>query len=127
MHSSRNCLSCAGTGERPSDYGSTDCPDCGGSGILPSRSVHTDWRARDIEKALATGTLPQSQDLRWLLTELHAARRALTDIITLAHDVVAPDPISMQIRSIASTALGLYDQVSVTDDDSAVPTPKRQS
>jgi len=112
---SRNCLSCSGTGERPSDYGPVDCPDCGGSGILPSRSVHTDWRARDIERALATGTLPQSQDVRWLLTELHAARRALTEIITLAHDVVAPDAISMQIRSTASTALGLYDEVPLSD------------
>jgi hypothetical protein len=111
MHASRNCLSCAGTGERPSDYGSIDCPDCGGSGILPSRSVHTDWRARDIERALSTGTLPQSEDVRWVLTELHAARRALTEIITLAHDVDGPDPISMQIRAVASAALGLYDQI----------------
>ncbi len=119
MHESRNCLSCAGTGERPSDYGPVDCPDCGGSGILPSRSVHTDWRARDIERALVTGTLPQAQDVKWLLTELHTARRALTEIITLAHDVVAPDAISMQIRAVASTALGLYDPIPV--DGSAAP------
>ena len=118
MHESRKCLSCTGTGERPSDYGSVDCPDCGGSGILPSRSVHTDWRARDIERALTTGTLPQSQDVKWLLTELHTARRALTEIITLAHDVVGPDPISMQIRAVASDALGLYDQTPV---DKAAP------
>jgi hypothetical protein len=113
MQESRKCLSCTGTGERPSDYGPVDCPDCGGSGILPSRSVHTDWRARDIERALTTGTLPQAQDVKWLLTELHKARRALTEIITLAHDVVGPDPISMQIRAVASDALGLYDQIPV--------------
>ena len=31
----------------------------------------------------------------------------------LAHDVVGPDPISMQIRAVASDALGLYDQIPV--------------
>ena len=116
MHDARRCLSCAGTGERPTDYGSVDCPDCGGSGTLPSRSVHVDWMARDIEKALTTGQLPQAQDVKWLLTELHAARRALTEKITLAHDVVAPDTISLRIRSIASVALGLYDLAPVKDD-----------
>jgi hypothetical protein len=85
---------------------------------LPSRSVHTDWRARDIGRALATGTLPQAQDVKWLLSELHIARNALTEIITLAHDVVAPDDISMQIRAVASNALGLYDQVPVDEKTS---------
>jgi hypothetical protein len=79
--------------------------------------VHTDWRARDIERALTTGTLPGAQDVRWLLRELHNARRALTEIITLAHDVVGPDAISMQIRAVASDALGLYDQVPIESAD----------
>ena len=111
MAVNRRCLSCAGTGEGASDYGPVDCPDCGGSGILPSRSVHTDWRARDIDRALTTGQLPQTEDVKWMLTELQSARRALTDIIALAHDVVTPDSISMRIRSVAHTALGLYDPI----------------
>ncbi len=86
-----------------------DCPDCGGSGLLPSRSVHVDWRARDIERALTQGQLPQKEDVKWLLTELHTARRALTDVVALAHDVVDADSISMRIRSVANVALGLYD------------------
>lgn len=76
---------------------------------MPSRSVHTDWRARDIEKALSAGTVPEPAEVRWLLTELHTARRALTEIIALAHDVAGPDSISMGIRSVAHVALGLYD------------------
>lgn len=109
MQTKRECLSCAATGERPTDYGSVDCPDCGGSGFLPSRSVHIDWRARDIERALSTGQLPEAAEVKWMLTELFNARRALTEIVALAHDVDGPDNISMGIRSIAHVALGLYD------------------
>ncbi len=109
MSTSRSCLSCNGTGERPTDYGSIDCPDCGGAGHLPSRSRHVEWRARDIARALDAGRSLDAADVRWLLAELETARGALTDVIALAHDVVAPDSISMSIRSTAGRALGLYD------------------
>ena len=105
----RGCTSCAGSGAMPTDYGLVDCPDCGGAGYLPSRSVHTEWRARDIERGLARGTIPDAADVRWALTELRAARDALTEIIALAHDVDDGDAIARRIRFTANKALGLYE------------------
>lgn len=103
------CKSCHGTGEAPTDYGIVDCPDCGGSGILPTHHVLVDWRARDIDRALAAGRPPGPADVRWLLAEVRSARTALTEIIALAHDANDPDSIALRIRFIANHALGLYD------------------
>ncbi|HET9953827.1 MAG TPA: hypothetical protein VFQ61_04970 [Polyangiaceae bacterium] len=103
----RDCHSCGGVGELPTDFGPRDCPDCGGAGFLPSRNVLVEWRARDIERALAAGINPAAVDVRWLLAELRNARKALTDVIALAHDVQDGDAIAMRIRISASRALGL--------------------
>lgn len=113
------CNSCLGSGETPTDYGLVDCPDCGGSGVLPPRSVLVEWRARDIERALAKGSAVTPEHARWLLAELRSARRALTEIIALAHDAEAPDAIGQKIRFTANRALGLYDVVPASAISSA--------
>lgn len=106
------CSSCVGSGEVPTDYGSMDCPDCGGAGYLPSHAVLVDWRARDLERALTRGSIPEPSDLRWMLAEMRKARSALTEIVALAHDVsdVSTDnTIAQRIRFVANRALGLWD------------------
>jgi hypothetical protein len=113
MPSGKQCGTCAGSGEAPTDYGPVDCPDCGGSGQLPSRSVLVDWRARDIERALLAGQATAPRDAQWLIDELRLARAALTEIIALAHD--GTDAVSNRIRFAANRALGLYTESSETD------------
>ena len=103
-----SCQSCFGSGEAATDYGSVDCPDCGGAGFLPSKNVLVDWRARDIEQALARGKNAEAADVHFLLSELRAARKALTEIVALAHDAQDPDLIAQRIRFAANRALGLY-------------------
>jgi len=102
-----SCSSCGGTGELPTDFGPADCPDCGGAGYLPARSTLVDWRSRDIERAVNAGLHPVSGDIRWLLAELRNARKALTEVIALAHDAPDADGIAMRIRAVSSKALGL--------------------
>jgi hypothetical protein len=70
--------------------------------------VLVDWRARDIEQALARGHSAGASDVLFLLAELHNARAALTEIIALAHDAQDPDAIAQRIRFVANRALGLY-------------------
>lgn len=105
--SEASCHSCGGSGEIPTDFGPVDCPDCGGAGFLPARSALVEWRARDIERAVAAGIRPSPVDLRFLIAELRGARKALTEVIALAHDATDPDSIAMRIRIVASRALGL--------------------
>jgi hypothetical protein len=114
--SQNRCMSCGGSGELPTDYGLRDCPDCGGSGQLPSRAVLAQWRARDLQRRLATeATLPR-QDALWLLAELNSARTALTSIIALAHDIRDDDQLALRIRMVASEAIGLYDSAPLERD-----------
>lgn len=101
-------MSCAGSGELPTDYGLRDCPDCGGSGQLPSRAVLTDWRTRDLQRRLASEQSISQADAAWLLDELASARSALTSIIALAHDLRDDDQLALRIRMLASEAIGLY-------------------
>jgi hypothetical protein len=103
------CMTCYGTGEAPTNVGPADCPDCGGSGILPSRGVLVEWRARDVERAHARGDDESAVHVRWLLAELRSARRALNEIIALAHDVDDQDRIAQRIRFVANRALGTYE------------------
>lgn len=105
------CMTCYGTGESASGAGPSDCPDCGGSGVLPSRGVLVEWRARDVERATAKGDDEIATHVRWLLAELRNARRALTEIIALAHDVEDRDRIAQRIRFVANRALGTYEIV----------------
>lgn len=102
------CMSCAGSGEMPTDYGAIDCPDCGGSGYLPSQAVLSDWRARDLQRALSEGRNVEQADALWLLAELRSARTALNEVVALAHDIGDSDQIALRIRMVASRALGLY-------------------
>jgi hypothetical protein len=111
MAKQSNCVSCAGTGEIPSERGPLDCPDCGGTGCLPSRATLVDWRSRDIERATAAGKDLSAEDARWMLSELRNMRTALTEIIALAHDVQDSDEIALRIRVTANRALGIYDVV----------------
>ena len=104
-----SCQSCMGMGEAATNFGPVDCQDCGGAGFLPSKSVLLDWRARDIEQALARGGHAEASDVRFLLAELRTARTALIEIIALAHDAQDPDAIAQRIRFTANRALGFYD------------------
>lgn len=92
----------------PTDFGPVDCPDCGGAGSLPARSVLVEWRTRDIERALVATRQPGPTDVQWLIDELRAARSALTQVISLAHDADASDALAGKIRFVANRALGLY-------------------
>lgn len=105
----KRCESCFGSGEVGTDFGPTDCPDCGGTGVLPTRNVLVEWRARDIERALATSDDTVATDVRWLLAELRRARAALTEIVALAQETSEADAISSRIRFTANQALGLYE------------------
>ena len=102
-------MTCFGTGEAATNTGPSDCPDCGGSGVLPSRGVLVEWRARDVERAYAKGDDESAMHVRWLLAELRNARRALNEIIALAHDVDDKDRIAQRIRFVANRALGTYE------------------
>jgi hypothetical protein len=116
MPQTSSCQSCFGSGEAATDFGVVDCPDCGGAGFLPSKNVLIDWRARDIEQALARGRSAEASDVRFLLSELRSARKALTEIIALAHDAHDPDLIAQRIRFAANRALGLYEVRDATDE-----------
>lgn len=100
------CETCNGTGDVPSRVGPAACPDCGGSGKLPSKDVLVDWRSADIERALSAGITVHPKDVQFLLTELRAARRALTEVVALAHDIEDPNQISQRIRMTATRVLG---------------------
>lgn len=102
------CTTCGASGEIPTDFGPADCPDCGGAGTLPSKSTLVEWRARDIERALATTPGATASDLTWLISELRAARGALNEVIALAHDIEDENEIGRRIRFIANRALGTY-------------------
>jgi hypothetical protein len=115
MSQTSSCQSCFGSGEAATDFGVVDCPDCGGAGFLPSKNVLIDWRARDIEQALARGRAAEASDVHFLLSELRSARKALTEIIALAHDAQDPDLIAQRIRFAANRALGLYEVGDATD------------
>jgi hypothetical protein len=109
MSNEPSCASCHGTGEMVTESGPADCPDCGGAGFLPSSSVLVDWRASDIERAVAGGAHVEAADVRWLLAQVRIARTALTEIVALAHDVHDSDAIAMRIRVTANRALGAHE------------------
>jgi hypothetical protein len=73
--------------------------------------VLVEWRARDVERAHARSEEESAVHVRWLLAELRTARRALTEIIALAHDVDDQDRIAQRIRFVANRALGTYEIV----------------
>jgi hypothetical protein len=111
-----NCMSCAGTGELATDNGPIDCPDCGGGGTLPTRAVLSEWRMRDLSRALAGGAHEASSaDVSWLIDELRHARTALTEIIALAHDIRDDAQLALRIRMVASQAIGLYQTTTLPD------------
>jgi RecJ-like exonuclease len=103
------CETCNGTGDVPSRVGPAACPDCGGSGKLPAKHVLLDWRSADIERALSAGITVHPKDVQFLLTELRSARKALTEIVALAHDIDDPNQIAVRIRMTATDVLGLLE------------------
>lgn len=113
-------MSCAGTGEVATDYGPADCPDCGGAGALPPRATLVEWRAGDVERAIAAGRALDVADARWLLSELRTMRTALHEVIALAHDIRDDDQIALRIRMVASRAMGLYETVPLTEETPAL-------
>lgn len=113
--SSRQCNSCAGTGEVGTEAGVVDCPDCGGSGALPHPNVLVEWRVRDIEKARAAGTDETASDIRWLIAELRRSRTALTEIAALAEDAGSSELVQ-RIKVTAGQALALFELTPVSGD-----------
>jgi hypothetical protein len=103
------CKSCYGKGEIPTDTGLVSCPDCGGSGSLPRPDTHVEWRLREVERTFGAGEGESAQAVRWLAFELRRARGALTEILTLSHEV-AETPELVRLRFIANRALNLYDE-----------------
>lgn len=101
------CETCNGTGDVPSRVGPAACPDCGGSGQLPGKSVLVDWRLSDIERALNAGITVHPKDVQFLLSELRSARKALTEVVALAHDIEDPNNIGQRIRMTSTKVLGL--------------------
>jgi hypothetical protein len=99
------CETCNGTGDVPSRVGPAACPDCGGSGQLPGKATLVDWRTADIERALTV----HPKDVQFLLSELRSARKALTEVVALAHDVDDPNNIGQRIRLTATKVLGFED------------------
>ena len=118
-HRGPTCMTCYGTGDAMTSAGPSDCPDCGGAGVLPSRGVLVEWRARDVERAHAKNEDETAVHVKWLLAELRNARRALNEIIALAHDVDDQDRIAQRIRFVANRALGTYEIVSEKEKPSA--------
>lgn len=100
-----SCHSCGGSGEVATDFGPSDCPDCGGVGYLPEKRALVEWRTRDIERALGAGIRPVDSDIRWLISELRTARRALGEVVALAHDAADDDGIALKIRLVAGRVL----------------------
>jgi hypothetical protein len=108
MSSTTSCMTCAGSGEMPTENGLVDCPDCGGAGRLPARAVVTAWRTSDLARTLAEQRLLEHKDSVWLLAELEKAQRALREIIALAHDIRDDEQLALRIRMVAGDAIGLY-------------------
>jgi hypothetical protein len=115
------CVSCAGAGELVTENGPVDCPDCGGAGTLPTRAVLSEWRMRDLSRALTLGGSLSAADATWLIDELREARTALTEIIALAHDIRDDAQIALRIRMVASHAIGLYQLASGSDEAGEAP------
>ena len=84
-----------------------DCPDCGGSGALPDPSVRVDWRMRDIERVQGQRPGSVGADVRWLVSELRRARKALTEVASLAQEPMTPE-VARQINVTAGDALCLF-------------------
>ena len=97
--------------------GVVDCPDCGGSGQLPNPSVLVEWRMRDIERVQGEKPGSVGSDVRWLVTELRRARKALTEVVALSQEQMSPE-IVKQIRVTAGDALSIY-EVSPVDSSKA--------
>lgn len=103
----RQCQSCFGEGEHPTDAGPVACPDCGGAGILPSPDVLVEWRIRAIERGKNASQGEGARDLQWLAFELRRARAALTQILSLTEELEDTEP-RRRARFLANEALGLY-------------------
>ena len=101
----RSCHSCRGTGEIGTDTGVMACPDCGGEGVLPSAETLLEWRLRDIERLRCDGSDALAADVRFLVAELRTARRALNEVLALAHDDPDAPEVLRRVERIASRAL----------------------
>ncbi len=112
------CASCGGTGEMGTGSGVVDCPDCGGSGQLPNQSVLVEWRVRDIERVQGEKPGAVGSDVRFLVTELRRARKALTEVVALSQEPMSPE-IAKQIRLTAGEALSIYEVIPVDSSKSA--------
>lgn len=74
---------------------------------MPEKRALVEWRLRDIERAIGSGLKPAPVDIHWMISELRASRKALTEVVALAHDAEDPDGIAMKIRLVAGRTLGL--------------------
>jgi hypothetical protein len=111
------CGTCYGEGTTPSENGQLTCVDCAGVGRLPSGLVRTEWRLRELERIYlaasssnalsnAQGTAPQ--DVRWLVSEVRRAHHSLLQIMAVAADTDASDPVLTRIKFLANDVLSVY-------------------
>jgi hypothetical protein len=108
----RECETCYGQGDVPTDEGPVTCPDCGGAGTLPSPGTLVEWRLRAIERVHASRGDETGRDIHWLAFELRNARDALTELLTLA-DELEETTVSTRMRFVANRALSLYELTTV--------------
>lgn len=110
--SSRACLTCWGEGEISTENGPDLCPDCRGDGKQPVPHELAEKRLRELEEKLASleDDDQEPTDLRWLVHELRATRKALLHIFTVCHDVGDDPPVVREVKFLANEALGLFEK-----------------
>jgi len=116
-----SCASCFGKGTQFRDMGPEPCPDCCGLGKLPSASVLRERRLRELEK-IYEGRTEQSQDVRWLISEVRRSHHALIQILGASLDAAEDDDVAKKIAFLANDVLGLYRPRPVnTDSQESAP------
>ncbi|HVH44810.1 MAG TPA: hypothetical protein VM925_20795 [Labilithrix sp.] len=107
--STKQCLTCHGTGMTATDYGPLACTDCFGDGKALGLGARLEWRLRAIEGAHRGARGEVGADIVWLVHELRATREALVRILARCQDADESDDAARDVRHLANEALGLYE------------------
>lgn len=73
---------------------------------MPPAQVRIEWRLRDIERKRGTADDELAADVRWLCAELHQARKALLEIVSLSGEEGGAGGLA-RIGLAAASALGM--------------------
>lgn len=114
----RECETCYGQGDVPTDEGPVPCPDCGGAGTLPPPDTLVEWRLRAIERVHGSPGDGMGRDIDWLAFELRNARAALTELLALT-DELEETAVRTRMRFVCNRALSLYDLTAVDKESSS--------